>query len=60
MPYNRFNNFVKGLNTKAKLLSYYNRGDTSGGDYSGLVGYASVFFKKIKQIFEKCICMFNC
>jgi AmmeMemoRadiSam system protein B len=37
--------YVKGLNAKAKLLSYHNSGDTSG-DYSSVVGYASLIFKK--------------
>jgi AmmeMemoRadiSam system protein B len=37
--------FVKGLNAKAKLLNYKNSGDTSK-DYSSVVGYASLLFKK--------------
>jgi AmmeMemoRadiSam system protein B len=37
--------YAQGVNAKAKLLSYHNSGDTSG-DYSSVVGYASVLFKK--------------
>jgi MEMO1 family protein len=37
--------YAKGVNAKAKLLSYHNSGDTSG-DYSSVVGYASVLFSK--------------
>jgi AmmeMemoRadiSam system protein B len=37
--------YVQGVNAKAELLSYHNSGDTSG-DYSSVVGYASVVFKK--------------
>jgi AmmeMemoRadiSam system protein B len=37
--------YAQGVNAKAKLLSYHNSGDTSG-DYSSVVGYAAVSFKK--------------
>jgi AmmeMemoRadiSam system protein B len=37
--------YVKGLNAKAELLSYHNSGDISG-NYSSIVGYASLSFKK--------------
>ena len=37
--------YAKGVNAKAKQLSYHNSGDTSG-DYSSVVGYAAVSFKK--------------
>jgi len=37
--------YAKGLNAKAKLLNYHNSGDTSG-NYSSVVGYASLLFKK--------------
>jgi AmmeMemoRadiSam system protein B len=37
---------AKGANAKeAKLLSYHNSGDTTG-DYSSVVGYAAINFKK--------------
>jgi AmmeMemoRadiSam system protein B len=38
-------NYAQGVNAKAEVLSYHNSGDTSG-DYSSVVGYASVLFKK--------------
>jgi len=38
--------YAKGLNAKAKLLSYHNSGDTSG-NYESIVGYASLLFRKI-------------
>ena len=37
--------YVKGVNAKATLLSYHNSGDVTG-DYSSVVGYASVCFRK--------------
>jgi AmmeMemoRadiSam system protein B len=37
--------YVKGVNAKATLLSYHNSGDVTG-DYSSVVGYASVSFRK--------------
>jgi MEMO1 family protein len=37
--------YAQGVNAKAKLLNYHNSGDTSG-DYSSVVGYASVLFSK--------------
>jgi AmmeMemoRadiSam system protein B len=37
--------YAQGVGAKAKLLSYHNSGDTSG-DYSSVVGYASVVFSK--------------
>jgi AmmeMemoRadiSam system protein B len=37
--------YAKGVNAKAEVLSYHNSGDASG-DYSSVVGYASVLFKK--------------
>ncbi len=37
--------YAQGVNAKAKLLNYHNSGDTSG-DYSSVVGYASLLFKK--------------
>ncbi len=37
--------YAQSVNAKAELLSYHNSGDTSG-DYSSVVGYASVLFKK--------------
>jgi len=37
--------YAKGLNTKAELLSYHNSGDTSK-DYTNVVGYTSIIFKK--------------
>ncbi|MGD6933513.1 MAG: AmmeMemoRadiSam system protein B [Candidatus Bathyarchaeia archaeon] len=37
--------YAQGVNAKAELLSYHNSGDTSG-DYSSVVGYASLLFKK--------------
>ena len=38
--------YAKGANAKeAKLLNYHNSGDTTG-DYSSVVGYAAVSFKK--------------
>jgi len=37
--------YAQGLNAQAELLSYHNSGDTSG-DYSSVVGYASVLFRK--------------
>ncbi len=37
--------YAQGVNAKAELLNYHNSGDTSG-DFSNVVGYASVLFKK--------------
>ena len=37
--------YAQGVGAKAKLLGYHNSGDTSG-DYSSVVGYASVMFSK--------------
>ena len=37
--------YAQGVDAKAKLLNYHNSGDTSG-DYSSVVGYASVSFRK--------------
>jgi AmmeMemoRadiSam system protein B len=37
--------YAQGVNAKAKLLNYRNSGDSSG-DYSSVVGYASVCFRK--------------
>jgi MEMO1 family protein len=37
--------YAKGLNAKVALLSYHNSGDVTG-DYSSVVGYASVSFRK--------------
>jgi AmmeMemoRadiSam system protein B len=37
--------YAKELDTKAELLSYHNSGDISG-NYSNVVGYASLLFKK--------------
>jgi MEMO1 family protein len=38
--------YAQGVNAKeAKLLSYHNSGDITG-DYSSVVGYAAVSFKK--------------
>jgi AmmeMemoRadiSam system protein B len=37
--------YAQGVNAKAKLLNYHNSGDISG-DYSSVVGYASVLFTK--------------
>jgi len=37
--------YAKGLNAQARLLSYHHSGEVSG-DYSSVVGYASVLFKK--------------
>jgi AmmeMemoRadiSam system protein B len=37
--------YVLGVDAKAKLLNYRNSGDSSG-DYSSVVGYASVCFRK--------------
>ncbi len=37
--------YAQGVGAKAKLLNYHNSGDTSG-DYSSVVGYASVMFSK--------------
>jgi len=37
--------YAKGLNAKTKLLSYHNSGDVSG-DYSNVVGYASLLFHR--------------
>ncbi len=37
--------YALGVNAKAKLLNYHNSGDSSG-DYSSVVGYASVSFRK--------------
>ena len=37
--------YAQGVNAKAKQLNYHNSGDTSG-DYSSVVGYSAVSFKK--------------
>jgi AmmeMemoRadiSam system protein B len=37
--------YAQGVNAKAKLLSYHNSGEVSG-DYSSVVGYASLRFTK--------------
>jgi AmmeMemoRadiSam system protein B len=37
--------YAKGLDAKAELLNYHNSGDISG-NYSSVVGYASLLFKK--------------
>jgi MEMO1 family protein len=37
--------YAVGVNAKAELLSYHNSGDVTG-DYSSVVGYAAVSFKK--------------
>jgi AmmeMemoRadiSam system protein B len=37
--------YAKGLNAKANLQSYHNSGDTTG-DYTSIVGYALLLFKK--------------
>jgi len=37
--------YAKGLNAKTKLLSYHNSGEVSG-DYSHVVGYASLLFHR--------------
>lgn len=37
--------YAQGVNAKAELLSYHNSGDISG-DYSSVVGYASMLFRK--------------
>jgi AmmeMemoRadiSam system protein B len=39
--------YAQSLNAKATLLNYHNSGNVSG-DYSSVVGYASVIFKKQK------------
>jgi AmmeMemoRadiSam system protein B len=40
--------YAQGINAKANLLNYHNSGDTSG-DYSNVVGYASLLFKKAQH-----------
>jgi AmmeMemoRadiSam system protein B len=37
--------YAQGVNAKAQVLGYHSSGDTSG-EYSSVVGYASVLFKK--------------